>query len=168
MSARDSEIDALDHRHPIAMTHAIPTFGNLLADWLDNDTVIAMTQQATAQAMRREERYVTPAPPAAPQPRWVPEEHHDDPEDTRADWGWVDAGGDRFVREGQVKPENTDRIAVIHDEAEREAVRCTCGHERDAHQHYRRGTPCAQCGCARWRPRRWWRVLGHRAIGGTP
>ena len=30
------------------------------------------------------------------------------------------------------------------------AVLCRCGHERVAHQHYRRGTECALCGCPRW------------------
>jgi hypothetical protein len=25
---------------------------------------------------------------------------------------------------------------------------CTCGHHRTAHQHHRRGTDCALCGCA--------------------
>lgn len=31
-----------------------------------------------------------------------------------------------------------------------EAV-CKCGHNRDAHAHYRRGTDCALCQCRRWR-----------------
>ena len=33
---------------------------------------------------------------------------------------------------------------------------CTCGHEPDAHEHYRPGADCAFCGreaCARYRPR---------------
>jgi hypothetical protein len=29
---------------------------------------------------------------------------------------------------------------------------CACGHDRDAHRHYRRGTECALCDCQRWRP----------------
>jgi len=29
-------------------------------------------------------------------------------------------------------------------------VLCRCGHDRLAHQHYRRGTECALCGCLRW------------------
>jgi hypothetical protein len=28
---------------------------------------------------------------------------------------------------------------------------CTCGHGRQAHQHYRRGTDCALCACAGFR-----------------
>lgn len=28
---------------------------------------------------------------------------------------------------------------------------CTCGHEVSAHEHYRRGTDCALCGCTRFR-----------------
>jgi len=28
---------------------------------------------------------------------------------------------------------------------------CTCGHEESAHEHYRRGTDCALCSCARFR-----------------
>ena len=32
---------------------------------------------------------------------------------------------------------------------------CSCGHPRQAHQHYRRGSDCAMCGCGRFRrPRR--------------
>jgi hypothetical protein len=27
---------------------------------------------------------------------------------------------------------------------------CSCGHERRAHQHYRRGTDCALCDCDRF------------------
>jgi hypothetical protein len=30
---------------------------------------------------------------------------------------------------------------------------CTCGHPRQAHEHYRRGSDCALCGCARFRRR---------------
>ena len=32
-------------------------------------------------------------------------------------------------------------------------VLCRCGHERLAHQHYRRGSECALCGCPQWSPR---------------
>jgi hypothetical protein len=28
---------------------------------------------------------------------------------------------------------------------------CSCGHPRQAHQHYRRGSDCAMCGCGRFR-----------------
>lgn len=28
---------------------------------------------------------------------------------------------------------------------------CRCGHDRDAHEHFRRGTDCAACDCARFR-----------------
>jgi hypothetical protein len=28
---------------------------------------------------------------------------------------------------------------------------CTCGHGSDAHEHYRRGTDCALCTCAKYR-----------------
>jgi hypothetical protein len=27
---------------------------------------------------------------------------------------------------------------------------CSCGHGKPAHQHYRRGTDCAMCSCARY------------------
>ncbi|MEK6442203.1 hypothetical protein [Pseudonocardia sp. T1-2H] len=48
---------------------------------------------------------------------------------------------------------------------------CTCGHEPDAHEHYRPGADCAFCGreaCARYRPRggaasRLMRKFGRRA-----
>jgi hypothetical protein len=28
---------------------------------------------------------------------------------------------------------------------------CTCGHDREAHRHYRLGSDCALCDCDRWR-----------------
>ena len=31
---------------------------------------------------------------------------------------------------------------------------CRCGHDRNAHAHYRKGSDCALCGCRRWR-RKW-------------
>jgi hypothetical protein len=31
---------------------------------------------------------------------------------------------------------------------------CRCGHGRQAHEHYRRGSDCALCGCGRYRRRR--------------
>lgn len=30
---------------------------------------------------------------------------------------------------------------------------CRCGHERELHEHYRRGTDCASCDCERFRAR---------------
>jgi hypothetical protein len=29
---------------------------------------------------------------------------------------------------------------------------CGCGHRKDAHEHYRRGTDCAGCDCTGYRP----------------
>jgi hypothetical protein len=39
--------------------------------------------------------------------------------------------------------------------------RCTCGHGKRAHQHYRRGSDCALCACRRFRStrRHWWRFV---------
>jgi hypothetical protein len=31
------------------------------------------------------------------------------------------------------------------------AYRCRCGHLRNAHKHYRRGSDCGLCGCPRFR-----------------
>ena len=31
------------------------------------------------------------------------------------------------------------------------AATCGCGHGRPAHEHYRRGSDCALCACARYR-----------------
>lgn len=28
---------------------------------------------------------------------------------------------------------------------------CVCGHDWEAHNHYRRGSDCAHCDCIRWR-----------------
>jgi hypothetical protein len=36
---------------------------------------------------------------------------------------------------------------------------CKCGHDRDAHRHYRAGSDCGRCGsanCERYRPRAPW------------
>jgi hypothetical protein len=32
---------------------------------------------------------------------------------------------------------------------------CACGHGKQAHEHYRRGSDCALCGCVRFRRRSW-------------
>jgi len=37
---------------------------------------------------------------------------------------------------------------------------CRCGHGRDAHMHYRRGSDCALCECPRWSPARRPRLTG--------
>ena len=34
---------------------------------------------------------------------------------------------------------------------------CTCGHPREAHEHYRRGTDCSACLCPRFDVVHWWR-----------
>ncbi|MGQ0574890.1 MAG: hypothetical protein ACT4RN_11895 [Pseudonocardia sp.] len=39
------------------------------------------------------------------------------------------------------------------DATPRSAARCRCGHGRDAHEHFRRGSDCALCGCPRYRSR---------------
>ena len=31
-----------------------------------------------------------------------------------------------------------------------------CGHGKDAHGHYRTGSECALCGCAKWGRLWWW------------
>lgn len=36
-------------------------------------------------------------------------------------------------------------------------ARCTCGHPRGAHEHYRRGCECSACDCPRYR--RWPELL---------
>jgi hypothetical protein len=35
-----------------------------------------------------------------------------------------------------------------------DAATCACGHQREAHEHYRRGSDCALCDCPRFRRRR--------------
>jgi hypothetical protein len=34
----------------------------------------------------------------------------------------------------------------------RRSYRCRCGHLKNAHDHYRRGSDCGLCGCPRFRP----------------
>lgn len=43
---------------------------------------------------------------------------------------------------------------------------CRCGHDLQAHRHYRRGNDCSLCGCRRLR-RRWpgWLLGALRAVG---
>jgi len=55
----------------------------------------------------------------------------------------------------QLWPCDTARL-VLPDELAVPGA-CTCGHARDLHEHYRRGTDCALCSCPRFRRRRWWR-----------
>jgi hypothetical protein len=33
----------------------------------------------------------------------------------------------------------------------REPKGCTCGHQANAHEHYRRGTDCGMCSCPKFR-----------------
>jgi hypothetical protein len=104
----ETDLTPLDPRFPIALTHGIQVFGGLLAEWEDRATLIEMTRKATAEAMRREERFVTPAP----QPRFVPA-------DTVIDLRLHD--GDRFPREGMrgmPQPDDTDTFLAKYDEAE--------------------------------------------------
>jgi hypothetical protein len=35
-----------------------------------------------------------------------------------------------------------------------EARPCSCGHEREAHEHHRAGADCSLCGCPRFDPNR--------------
>ena len=44
--------------------------------------------------------------------------------------------------------------------------RCRCGHDREAHEHYRRGSDCCQCACRRWRSVAWWEAR-RRAVKGA-
>jgi hypothetical protein len=45
---------------------------------------------------------------------------------------------------------------------------CACGHDRQAHRHYRRGTDCALCDCQRWRSWRGLRQLLGRSSSDSP
>lgn len=44
-----------------------------------------------------------------------------------------------------VAAEETQRMAIG------QARRCTCGHTRDSHEHYRNGMNCSLCHCHVWR-----------------
>lgn len=48
---------------------------------------------------------------------------------------------------------------AAHDEPDRSAAGqlCRCGHTREAHSHYRKGSDCALCPCPRFR-------IGWRAL----
>jgi hypothetical protein len=43
---------------------------------------------------------------------------------------------------------------------------CQCGHERQAHRHYRRGSECGLCECPGWSPPSRFRRLLRRSRGG--
>ena len=48
-------------------------------------------------------------------------------------------------------------IGAMHGTRPRRLPRCVCGHDRQAHRHYRSGSDCALCSCPRWRrPLFWW------------
>ena len=120
MSIPDSDLTPLDMRFPIAMTATIPLFRGLLAEWEDRVTLIDQTRRAAEQAMRWEERFVTPAP----EPRFVPadpEPVHHDPQDTIVDFTWTD--GDTFPSEGDIRPEDTDTFLVVSDQALADEIR---------------------------------------------
>jgi hypothetical protein len=57
------------------------------------------------------------------------------------------------------------KLATQRDKREERAVAasttCRCGHDKSAHEHYRKGTECSVCECARFR-RRWWSLLWTR------
>jgi hypothetical protein len=109
MTAPGGHLSPLDPRFPIALDHGIQIFGGLIGEWEDRVTLIDQTRRAAEQAMRHEERFVTPAP----EPRFVPALAH---EDTVIDLRLHD--GDRFPGEGEVRPEDTDTFLVTHDRAE--------------------------------------------------
>lgn len=43
------------------------------------------------------------------------------------------------------------------------ATACICGHFEGAHEHYRKGTDCALCSCARFQVERRRRARGRRS-----
>ena len=45
-------------------------------------------------------------------------------------------------------------LSLIGARRPRDPKPCRCGHQRQAHEHYRRGTDCALCPCQRFRARR--------------
>lgn len=56
--------------------------------------------------------------------------------------------GDTYTRDG-IPERPIDPPAEPHQRV------CRCGHEKDMHEHYRRGSDCAECGCLKFR-RDWW------------
>lgn len=41
-------------------------------------------------------------------------------------------------------------MAALRAVVARDAPDCSCGHDHDAHEHYRSGSDCALCSCAEW------------------
>jgi hypothetical protein len=104
MTAPGDHLDVLDPRFPIRLSMPPSIFHELIALRPDRACADGELHRARAQAARREERYVTPAP----QPRFVPEMAH---EDTSVD-GIPAVPGDAFA--GHF--DNWDR--ALHEEAQ--------------------------------------------------
>jgi len=47
------------------------------------------------------------------------------------------------------------RFALVPPHAGPRGKVCTCGHQRAAHEHYRKGTDCALCDCTKYRAPSW-------------
>lgn len=43
-------------------------------------------------------------------------------------------------------------VTLVHSEIP--TATCRCGHEEDAHEHFRSGSDCGACDCARYRRER--------------
>jgi hypothetical protein len=50
-----------------------------------------------------------------------------------------------------VVPDRAATLQVAPPRALPAGKSCTCGHGKRVHEHYRRGTDCALCGCGRFR-----------------
>lgn len=59
----------------------------------------------------------------------------------------------RGIQRGQVLPTGARGSAPAPAAAVPTGRSCVCGHGRDAHEHYRKGTDCALCACTRYTSR---------------
>lgn len=108
---------------------------------------------------------VAPPDTSVPRPRSAPEVESAAPDITPVDTTTVDTGPIPVVTPGgaadptvdtgpmpPVPPAPAGAAPVVSPPVQAPVTHpCRCGHDRDAHEHFRRGTDCAACGCARFR-----------------
>ena len=57
-------------------------------------------------------------------------------------------------RTGAAAPVATVSLLPVIASSATDTATCACGHQQDAHEHYRPGSDCALCDCPRFRRRR--------------
>jgi hypothetical protein len=109
VTPRDSEIDVLDPRFPVALTMPESEFWELRNLRPDRHCIGGLVERARADAAVRQERYI------AAGPRFIPEQAHETAADMGLPPGWY---RDSFPREGMPHPGDTDTFILASKQAE--------------------------------------------------